>query len=96
VDSTVVAAVAGAVSEALTNAAKHGRATKATVFVEPTDGGGLFCSVKDDGTGFDPATTTEGVGLTRSIRGRLADVGGTVDVVARPGRGAEVRLSVPG
>ena len=44
----IVAAVTGAVGEALTNAAKHGHARTATVFVEAADGG-LFCSVKDDG-----------------------------------------------
>jgi signal transduction histidine kinase len=91
----VVAAVAGAVGEALTNAAKHGDAGHATIYAEAGDDGGLFCSVKDDGHGFDPATTPEGVGLSRSIRGRLADVGGTASVDSRPGRGAEVVLRVP-
>lgn len=84
--------VAAAVGEALTNAVKHGSAAKATVYAEPTDSGGLFVSVKDDGTGFDPATTTEGQGLTRSIRGRMAEVGGRVEIDSRPGRGAEIRL----
>lgn len=84
--------VAAAVGEALTNAVKHGSATRATVYVEPTDSGGLFVSVKDDGTGFDPDDVTEGQGLTRSIRGRMAEVGGRVEIDSRPGRGAEIRL----
>ncbi|MFN8038773.1 MAG: ATP-binding protein [Acidimicrobiales bacterium] len=87
-------AVQGAVAEALTNAAKHGEATHATVFVDPGDDGELFCSVKDDGAGFDPAATEEGVGLSRSIRGRVEDVGGRVEVDSRPGRGTEVRIHV--
>jgi signal transduction histidine kinase len=95
VDPATVAALRGAVGEALTNAAKHGHAGGATVYVEPGDGGALFCSVKDDGRGFDAASITEGVGLSRSIRGRIAEVGGTVAVDGRPGRGAEVRLTVP-
>ncbi len=86
--------MAAAVGEALTNAVKHGSASKATVYAEPTDDGGLFVSVKDDGTGFDPAAVTEGQGLTRSIRGRMAEVGGRVEVDSRPGRGAEIRLYV--
>ena len=86
--------VAAAVGEALTNAVKHGSASKATVYAEPTDDGGLFVSVKDDGTGFDPDAVAEGQGLTRSIRGRLAEVGGRVEVDSRPGRGAEIRLFV--
>lgn len=89
----VVAAVAGAVGEALTNAAKHGGADHATVYVDADDAG-LFVSVKDDGRGFegDPA---EGEGITRSIRGRLAEVGGRVEIDGNPGHGAEVRLRVP-
>ena len=89
-------AVQGAVAEALTNAAKHGNATQATVFLDPGDDGELFCSVKDDGSGFDPATTDEGVGLSRSIRARVEEVGGRVEIDSRPGRGAEVRIRVPG
>jgi len=95
VSDQVARAVGGAVSEALTNAAKHGEAGTATVYVETGDDGGLFCSVKDDGRGFDPTLQAEGVGLRRSIRGRIAEVGGRVEVEARPGRGAEVRLWVP-
>jgi signal transduction histidine kinase len=91
----VVDAVAGAVGEALTNAGKHGGATHVVVYAEPLDGDGLFVSVRDDGHGFDPATTTEGVGLRRSVRGRIAELGGDVDVVTAPGRGTEVRLRVP-
>ncbi|MEZ5145093.1 MAG: ATP-binding protein [Acidimicrobiales bacterium] len=88
-------AAQGAVAEALTNAAKHGGAAHATVFVDPDDDGELFCSVKDDGRGFDPVEVDEGVGLSRSIRGRLADVGGRAEIDGRPGRGAEVRLYLP-
>ncbi len=95
----VIDAVAGAVGEALTNAAKHGRAGHAVVYAEPVghDGAGrqLFVSVRDDGSGFDPTVVQEGVGLTRSIRGRIAEVGGDVEVSSSPDRGAEIRLTVP-
>ncbi len=89
----VVEAIAGAVGEALTNAHKHGDATRATVFVDIDDE--VFCSVKDDGTGFDPATTDSGSGITQSIEGRMAEVGGRAEVDARPGAGVEVRLHAP-
>jgi signal transduction histidine kinase len=87
-----VDALAGAVGEALTNAAKHGAAARATVYVEPTDHE-VFVSVKDDGSGFEPGTV-EGVGTSRSIRGRIGEVGGRVEIDGNPGRGAEVRLWV--
>ena len=93
VAEAVVDAISGAVGEALTNATKHGAATKATVFVDVGDE--VFCTVKDDGAGFDPAAVTEGMGSSGSLRGRLAEVDGTVEIVSQPGRGAEVRLRAP-
>jgi signal transduction histidine kinase len=89
-----VEALAGAVGEALTNAGKHGAADRVTVYVEPEQDG-VFCSVKDNGRGFDVAATPEGIGLTRSIRGRLAEAGGRVELRSRPGDGAEVCLWLP-
>lgn len=89
----LVDALAGAVQEALTNAGKHGEAATVTVYAEPADDGTVFCSVKDDGHGFGGAS--EGVGLGRSVRGRMAEVGGRVEVDGNPGRGTEVRLWVP-
>ncbi len=89
-----VDALAGAVGEALANAGKHGGGARVTVFAEPLDDE-LFCSVKDDGAGFDPEASPEGTGLRRSVRGRIAEVGGRVEVDGRPGRGTEVRCWVP-
>ena len=91
----VVDALAGAVGEALSNAGKHGGAGRVTVFAEPLDDGVMFCSVKDDGPGFDADVTSEGEGLGRSVRGRIAEVGGRVEIDGRPGRGTEVRCWVP-
>ena len=88
-----VEALAGAVSEALANAGKHGGARSVTVYAEPDGDGRVFCSVKDDGRGFPP-DVPEGVGLARSIRRRVEEVGGRVEVDGNPGRGTEVRLWV--
>jgi signal transduction histidine kinase len=90
----VVEALAGAVGEALTNVGKHAEATRVVVYAEPQDGE-VFVSVRDDGIGYDPATIREGLGLTRSIRGRLAVIGGRVEVAAAPDKGVEVRLWAP-
>lgn len=89
----VVEALCGAVGEALTNAHKHGGAGKATVFVDVDDE--VFCSVKDDGQGFDPTVVEPGSGITGSITARLTEVGGSAEVDARPGAGVEVRLHAP-
>ncbi len=93
-DDAVLEALVAAVGEALTNAGKHARASRVVVYVEPEDGE-VFVSVRDDGVGFEPATLVEGVGLSRSIRGRIEQVGGDVEVAAHPGAGAEIRLRVP-
>ena len=93
-DRVVVEAVTDAVGEALTNVGKHARASRVVVYAEPHDHG-VFVSVRDDGVGFDPAEVAEGLGLTRSVRGRLARVGGRVEVAAAPARGVEVRLWAP-
>jgi signal transduction histidine kinase len=95
-DPIRVDALASAVGEALTNAGKHGAAQRVTVFAEPfDDGSGVICSVHDDGCGFDTTVVNEGIGLTRSIRGCIGEVGGRVDVASRPGAGTEVRLWLP-
>lgn len=91
--ATRVAALAGAVREALTNAGKHGGAQRVVVYVEGN--GEVFCSVKDDGRGFDVQTATEGIGLRESIRGRMATCGGRVEIDSTIGSGTEVRLWLP-
>jgi signal transduction histidine kinase len=91
-DEERCAAIAGAVSEALTNAGKHGGATNVTVFVEPSAQGGVFCSVRDDGSGFDPTEMREGLGITRSIRGRVEEVGGRIAIDSRAGGPTEVQM----
>jgi len=94
-DAAAVDAVRGAVGEALTNAHRHGGASRVVVCVDEASDGGAVCTVDDDGDGFDAARTPEGVGLSRSIRGRIEDVGGTATVSSTPGRGTEVELRLP-
>ncbi len=93
-DVTVLEALVAAVGEALTNAGKHAKASRVVVYVEPEDDE-VFVSVRDDGVGFEPTALVEGVGLSRSIRGRIEEIGGDVEVAGRPRGGVEVRLRVP-
>ena len=95
IDDVSVGALTGAVGEALANAAKHSGADRVVVFVEPGPGNGeVFCSVRDNGTGFDLEETQSGLGLRHSIRGRIEEIGGRVAIDTRTGRGTEVRLWV--
>ena len=94
-DPARAGAIAGAVTEALTNAAKHSGAGRIVVYAEPTDvDGEVFCSIRDNGSGFDTKVASSGEGIRRSIRQRIAEVGGRVEIDSRPGRGTEVRLWV--
>lgn len=93
-DDRTVAAIRGAVAEALNNAAKHGEAERVTVYAEPDFEADVFVSVKDDGTGFDSDEAEEGQGLGRSVRGRINEVDGRVEIDGRPGRGTEIRIWV--
>ncbi len=91
-----VDAITGAVGEALTNVVKHADASKVTIYAEPDDDDDdrVVVSVKDDGAGFDVDSTSERIGLSRSIRGRVEEHEGRIDVRSRPGRGTEIRLWV--
>ena len=88
-------AIVGAVGEAVTNAGKHGAAARVTVYVEPAEPVGVAVSVRDDGTGFDSGQMSEGVGVSRSIKGRIAECGGTVEIESQLGSGTEVRMWLP-
>lgn len=90
-----LAAAAGA---ALDNAARHGGG-QAWVLVEE-EAGAVTVSVRDDGPGIpagrlDEAAGQGRLGVTQSIRGRLADLGGSVRITSAPGEGTEVELRLP-
>jgi signal transduction histidine kinase len=80
--------------EALANVVKHARASTATVHIVAADDV-VSVEVSDDGRGFDPAAVgPEHFGL-RSMRGRIADLGGRLEVASTPGRGTVLRVVVP-
>ncbi|HEX3223124.1 MAG TPA: sensor histidine kinase [Nocardioides sp.] len=79
--------------EAVQNATKHAGASEVSVELA-LDDEALRLVVRDDGAGFDPATTPAGHGLG-NMRDRIDAVGGTLEVRARPGGGVEVAATVP-
>jgi signal transduction histidine kinase len=79
------------VSEALTNTAKHARASVVRVAVDVHDGV-LELSVRDDGSGgADPVRGSGLIGLTD----RVDALGGTIDVASPAGRGTTLRVTLP-
>jgi signal transduction histidine kinase len=80
--------------ECLQNAAKHGgRGVSATVRLRE-DAVSISFSVKDDGIGFDLGAVERGAGLT-NLADRVAAVGGTLHIDARPGHGTRITGESP-
>jgi len=83
-----------AVSEALTNIARHARASRAEVIAERM-GDRLVVTVFDDGCGGAAvAGDRTGTGL-RGLRQRAAAVDGNLTVVSPPGGPTTVTLDIP-
>jgi signal transduction histidine kinase len=81
------------VKEALSNSLRHSGASEIGVRV----GCGrsqVVLSVSDDGSGFDPARKTKGMGLANMAE-RVRDAGGSIRVDSEPGAGTTVRVSIP-
>jgi signal transduction histidine kinase len=87
-----------AARQALDNVVRHAGASRAALFAEE-DGGTVVVTVRDDGRGFaydEAALAAAGkMGLARSIKGRVEQLGGRLRVTSRPGAGTEVELRVP-
>jgi PAS domain S-box-containing protein len=75
------------------NVLKHAHATAATLEVEVLPGW-VVLRVEDNGRGFDPAQTSDGLGL-RTLRSRAALLGGNVRVATTPGQGTQCQVRLP-
>jgi len=79
------------VAEALTNAAKHARASQVTVRAEAEDAN-LHLAIRDDGIG--GADSARGSGLTGLID-RVEALGGKMAVSSQPGCGTSLLVEIP-
>jgi signal transduction histidine kinase len=84
--------------EAMHNVIKHARATAVWIRFQRT-AGSISCYIRDDGTGFDPASTAsrsgeQGFGLI-GMRERLSVVGGEVQINSANGCGTELVICIP-
>jgi signal transduction histidine kinase len=87
------------VREALANVTRHaGPDARAWVVAEDL-GDEVLVVVRDDGVGtsterMEQASRDGRLGISQSIRGRIADLGGTAAVRTAPGEGVEWELKV--
>ena len=79
------------VSEALTNAAKHARATRVWVSVR-IDEDPLCLSIRDDGVG--GADLTRGSGLI-GLKDRVEAIGGKISIESPPQEGTRIDVELP-
>ena len=83
------------VQEALSNVMKHAGASNAQVtLVLDDEHDVLRIAVEDDGQGFDPAVSSEGIGII-GMRERVYALHGTMAVRSAPQRGTTVEITLP-
>jgi len=81
------------VQEALTNIVKHAQATAVSIVLAPK-AGVVTALIEDDGRGFTPDGSGEGLGLL-GMGERLALLGGKLKIESRPGAGTTIVAEVP-
>lgn len=91
-DLPIEAAVYFCISEAITNAAKHGEGP--IMLSLSGDDAILSFEVSDDGPGFDPETVVRGAGLD-NMADRLDALGGTLTVTTQPGQPTTISGDIP-
>jgi PAS domain S-box-containing protein len=87
------------VRELLINVVKHAQANKVKVSVHRVDEH-IQVNVEDDGVGFDPVeVNSRAAGRAEfglfSIRERLEQLGGLIEIESEPGRGSKITMTAP-
>lgn len=80
--------------EAVSNALRHGRASRITIRLHQGDGAvGLL--IQDNGAGFDPGRRRDGGHGLANMHARAARLGATLQVTSQPGQGTRVVATLP-
>ncbi|HZC84940.1 MAG TPA: PAS domain S-box protein [Rubrobacter sp.] len=79
--------------EALNNTVKHAQAKEVELRLEK-DASGILLEVRDDGKGFDPANSFPGHLGLKSMRERVARLGGTFRIESTPEEGTRIRVRI--
>jgi two-component system sensor histidine kinase UhpB len=83
------------VQEALSNVARHARASRVKVTVMGCNGSEVTVTVADDGDGFDPDRLDGGRSGLAGMRERALLARARIDVRSAPGEGTTVALTLP-
>jgi PAS domain S-box-containing protein len=77
--------------EALSNVARHSRATHCWLELH-RQGDEIVLEIRDDGRGFEAGQAGNGL---KNVRGRAAQIGARVEFISEPGKGSTVRVTAP-
>jgi PAS domain S-box-containing protein len=80
--------------EALNNTVKHARAERVELHLEQ-EAEEILLEVCDDGEGFDASGSFPGHLGLKSMRERVAHLGGTLRIESAPGEGSRIRARIP-
>lgn len=81
------------VQEQFNNILKHAKAKNVLIMLDMT-GSTIFLTIRDDGQGFDSSVIRHGIGL-RNISNRVRLHNGEMQVQSAPGRGCQLKVSIP-
>ena len=83
------------VQEALTNVARHSKATKVLLNLYTTTQGNLLLNIRDNGRGLPSVQhSSQGFGLL-GMRERVASLKGRFNLLTKPGQGVEISIELP-
>ncbi|ROO50720.1 signal transduction histidine kinase [Micromonospora sp. Llam0] len=96
----LAAELGAALGAAVDNAVRHGGPQARVWVLVEEEPDAVTVSIRDDGCGIRPGRLAEAaaqgrLGVSQSIEGRVAEIGGTVRIVSEPGAGTEIELRVP-
>ena len=81
------------VQELTTNIVRHAGATEVLIQIMAKNNQ-INLTVEDNGTGFDPATNSQGMGI-QSLYHRITYLKGTIDLQTAPGKGCSYYIEIP-
>jgi signal transduction histidine kinase len=90
---TIEAALYFCALEAIQNAAKHAGDGAHVAVGFDRDGDRVDLSIEDNGTGFQPADGSDGMGFV-TMRDRIGAVGGELEIISEPGVGVTVHVTI--
>jgi signal transduction histidine kinase len=100
VDTGVETAAYRIVQESLTNVARHAKAERVDIHLRRVNAGSpedrIVIDIRDDGVGFDiDEVRAKGRRGLEGMRERVELLGGTIEISATPGEGAQINVELP-